>query len=230
MTCVPSKDRTAWASAQSDQSSLCAFWEGKVPMLLHADSKGWLHLADVQADLSLCWGAHVIWLVLSCRGSYVKVTDLFFCGRLLLQWHEPEWLSPIGLFLCCDYCCICFSMGDLGVQVSVRSSIRPSISQHLPWVSFERNSSYTFVLIFLKLCMCFHHGMRLCMCFGYNPCIYFSYFFHFANFVIFWPQILWKCCDSGYLVSATPHTILYWPFWNFVHVFAMSGDMHMVWI
>ena len=57
--------------------------------------------------------------------------------------------------------------------------------------------------------------------FGYNPCIYFCYFFHFANFVIFWPRILWKCCDSAYLVSATPHTILYWSFWNFVHVFAM---------
>ena len=46
-------------------------------------------------------------------------------------------------------------------------------------------------------------------------------FFHFANFVIFWPQMLWKGCDSGYLVSATPHTILYRFFWNFVHVFAM---------
>ena len=59
------------------------------------------------------------------------------------------------------------------------------------------------------------------MWFGYNPCINFYYFFHFANFVIFWPQILWKYCDSGYLVSATPHTILYRSFWNFVHVFAM---------
>ena len=75
--------------------------------------------------------------------------------------------------------------------------------------------------IFLKLCTCFLHGLKMCMWFGYNPCIYFCYFFHFANFVIFWPQILWKCCDSGYLVSATPHTILYWSFWNFVHVFAM---------
>ena len=59
------------------------------------------------------------------------------------------------------------------------------------------------------------------MWFGYNPCIYFCYFFHLANFVIFWPQILWKCCDSGYLVSATPHTVLYWSFWNFVHIFAI---------
>ena len=55
----------------------------------------------------------------------------------------------------------------------------------------------------------FLHGLKMCMWFGYNPCFNFCYFFHFANFVIFWPQILWKCCDSGYLVSATPHTILY---------------------
>ena len=89
------------------------------------------------------------------------------------------------------------------------------------WVPCERNSSYNFIPIFLKFCTCFLHGLKMCICFGYNPCIYFCYFFHFENFVIFWPQILWKCCDSGYLVSATPHTILYWSFWNFVHVFAM---------
>ena len=89
------------------------------------------------------------------------------------------------------------------------------------WVPCERNSSYNFIPIFLKLCTCFLHGLKMCIWFGYNPCFYFCYFFHFANFVIFWPQILWKCCDSGYLVSATPHTILYWSFWNFVHVLAM---------
>ena len=41
------------------------------------------------------------------------------------------------------------------------------------------------------------------------------------NFVIFWPQILRKYIDSGYLMSATPHTILYQSFWNFAHVFSM---------
>ena len=96
-----------------------------------------------------------------------------------------------------------------------------SISMYRQLVPCERNSSYNFIPIFLKLCTCFLYGLKMCIWFVYMPCIYFCYFFHFANFVIFWPQILWKCCDSGYLVSATPHTILYWSFWNFVHVFAM---------
>ena len=42
-----------------------------------------------------------------------------------------------------------------------------------------------FIPIFLKLCTCFLHGLKMCMWFGYNPCINFCYFFHFANFVIF---------------------------------------------
>ena len=61
----------------------------------------------------------------------------------------------------------------------------------------------------------------MCMWFGCNPCVNFCYFFHFVNFVIFWPQILWKYIDSGYLVSAALHTILYWPFRNVLHVFSM---------
>ena len=74
---------------------------------------------------------------------------------------------------------------------------------------------------FSKLCTCFLHSLKIVMWFGYNTCFNFCYFFHFANFVIFWPQILWKCCDSGYLVSATPHAILYRSFWNFAYLFAM---------
>ena len=89
------------------------------------------------------------------------------------------------------------------------------------WVLCERNSSYNFILIFLKLCTCFRHGLEMCIWFGYNPWINFCHFFHFVNFVIFWPQILWKSRDSGYLVSAAPHTILYRSLWNFAHVFAM---------
>ena len=75
--------------------------------------------------------------------------------------------------------------------------------------------------IFLKLCTCFRHGLEICIWFAYNPWINFCHFFYFVNFVIFWPQILWKSRDSGYLVSATPQTILYWSLWNIAHVFAM---------
>ena len=75
-----------------------------------------------------------------------------------------------------------------------------------------------FLPIFLKLCMCFCHGMRMCMWFWYNcEIIFFCHFFHFVNLVIFWPH----CIDSGYLVSPTPDTILYRSFWNFAHVFSM---------
>ena len=89
------------------------------------------------------------------------------------------------------------------------------------WVPCERNSSYNFIQIFLKLCTSFCHGLEMCIRFGYNPWINFCHFFHFVNFVIFWPQILWQSSDSGYLVRATPHTILYRSLWNFAHVFAM---------
>ena len=78
-------------------------------------------------------------------------------------------------------------MGDLGVQVSVR----PSFRQHLPWVSCERNVSYSFVPIILKLCVCFRHGMKMCMRFGYNCQITFCYVFHIVNSgYLLWVQIL----------------------------------------
>ena len=75
------------------------------------------------------------------------------------------------------------------------------------WVPCERNSSYNFIPIFLKHCTCFRHDLEMCIWFGYNPWINFCHFFHFVNFVIFWPQILWKSRDSVYFVSATPHTV-----------------------
>ena len=55
MACVPSEDRSAWASAQSDQSSLCTQWVAKDPSFLHADSEDLTDWADAQADPSLCW-------------------------------------------------------------------------------------------------------------------------------------------------------------------------------
>ena len=71
--CAQRRLRSAWASAQSDQSSLCAQWVAKDPSFLHADSKDWLDWADAQADLSLRWAHnHIVGFVmrrLICCGT-----------------------------------------------------------------------------------------------------------------------------------------------------------------
>ena len=84
----------------------------------------------------------------------------------------------------------------------------------------------------MKLCTCFCHGLEMCTSFGYNPWFFFffffCYFFYFVNFVIFWPQILWKCIDRGYLVSAAPYTISCLSLCNFAHLF-FHGLKMCVW-
>ena len=47
--------RSAWESAQTDQSSLCAQWIVKDPAFLHADSKDWSDWVDAQSDTNLRW-------------------------------------------------------------------------------------------------------------------------------------------------------------------------------
>ena len=94
-------------------------------------------------------------------------------------------------------------------------------------VPCECNSSYNFILILLKLRLHFLHGLEMCMWFGYNPWINFCHFLHFVKFVIFWPQIVWKCIDSGYLLSTTPYTISYLSLCNFAHLFFHGLKMCM---
>ena len=58
--CAQRRLRSAWASAQSDQSSLCAQWGLRTQaffMQLSSCRQGglWSDWADAQADLSLCW-------------------------------------------------------------------------------------------------------------------------------------------------------------------------------
>ena len=79
----------------------------------------------------------------------------------------------------------------------------------------------------MKLCMCFCHGLEMCTWFGYNPWMNFCHFFHFVNFCHFWPQILWKCMNSGYLVSAAPYTISCLSLCNFAHLFFHGLKMCM---
>ena len=45
-----------------------------------------------------------------------------------------------------------------------------------------RNSSYSFIQNFLKLCRYFCHGLKMCMCFwGYPPIIFYQIFSTFFN-------------------------------------------------
>ena len=79
--CPQRRLRSAWASAQSDQSSLCAQWVAKDPSFLHVDSEypdqtGWMP--------RLIWviaGRTLILLVLSCRELY---------GFLITTWSSNK--------------------------------------------------------------------------------------------------------------------------------------------
>ena len=81
--------------------------------------------------------------------------------------------------------------------------------------SCERNSSYSFVPINLKLCI-FFYMVWGCAC-GLDIIVRSSFFvtFHIVNLVIFHPLYIKPP------VSATPLTVLYWLLWNFACVFFM---------
>ena len=53
------------------------------------------------------------------------------------------------------------------------------------WVPCVRNSSYSFILILLKLNRYCDHALKICMWFGYNPQINFYYFFCNLNLGLF---------------------------------------------
>ena len=70
---------------------------------------------------------------------------------------------------CSHFCHTCFSMGDLGMQVSVCLFIHPSVrpstfTMGVLWAQLLLQ----FFSVFLKLCRCFLHGVRMCMWFGYS--------------------------------------------------------------
>ena len=62
--------RSAWASAQSSQSSLYAQWVAKDPSFLHADSKDSDQTGRMPRVIWVFAWRLAILLVLSCRGSY----------------------------------------------------------------------------------------------------------------------------------------------------------------
>ena len=70
--CAQWRLRSAWASAQSDQSSLCAQWVAKDPSFLHADSEDSDQTGRMPRLICVFAGRTVILLVLSRGGSYIE--------------------------------------------------------------------------------------------------------------------------------------------------------------
>ena len=81
--CAKRRLRSAWASAQSDQSSLCVQWVAKDPRFLHADSEDWSDWADAQADLSLRW-AHTHFVGFVLRQLLYLVSTLLSTPEILI--------------------------------------------------------------------------------------------------------------------------------------------------
>ena len=103
------------------------------------------------------------------------------------------------------------------VHSFVRTFVRPSIRQHLTWVSCERNSFtvlhplfWDFACVFLMVwgCAC---GLDIIV--GSILSL-----FRHCELSHFSP---WLCRQRVSLVSATPLTVLYQLFWNFACIFLM---------
>ena len=73
--CAQRRLRSAWASAQSDQSSLCAQWVAMGPRFLHADSEDSESKKKKKKKNELLGG--VIFLEIFCMGSLKLTTCVF---------------------------------------------------------------------------------------------------------------------------------------------------------
>ena len=82
---------------------------------------------------------------------------------------------------------------------SVRASFCASVLPSFKWALCERNSSYNFIPILLKLYRCFCQGLKMCMTFGYNPQINFCHFFHSLNLVLLGLNYYWSLWTLGTL-------------------------------
>ena len=159
----------------------------------------------------LHWDGGKKWLDFSDLDLIFKAT-LALCGGYLISiayWHFIHFLS---LFLLCELSLF---------------SVWNAVKVYRQWVPHGHNSSYSFPLIVLKLCICFLHGMKICLWFWNNTSIiFFSLFLLCELSLCFWHEMLSKCIDSGYIVGATPLTFFHGKFWNFADV----EDVHAVWI
>ena len=86
-----------------------------------------------------------------------------------------------------------FALGQVGMRLIIYFCLEVCRRRQLKWVhppifpSVERNSSYIFSLIILKLCRSLHNGLKMCMWFGHNRQTIFILFstYGFSHFSAF---------------------------------------------
>ena len=145
----------------------------------------------------------------SAKLILLAVRSLFSIFLYKWEFSKLLWIGTLN-----NFCRTCFNIGDLGMQVSVRSFIRPSSTFTL---------GVLWAQLILQFCIDLFDNLHVFSSWYGDVHVVWIYcwiiFCHFSTLwtVTFRPQ----CIDSGYLVSATPHTILYQSFWNFAYVFSM---------
>ena len=87
--CTQRRLRSAWASAQSDQSSLCAQWVAKDPSFLHADREDSNQTGRMPRLNWVFAGRTCILMVLSWGGSYLHLEE--FLDKEPHLW--PSWVA-----------------------------------------------------------------------------------------------------------------------------------------
>ena len=69
MACAPSEDRSAWASAQSDQSLRCPHEETLESLATH-----WVHIEDADQTGRM---PRLIWVFAGCTGHFIGFVMLW---------------------------------------------------------------------------------------------------------------------------------------------------------
>ena len=104
-------------------------------------------------------------------------------------------------------------------------------------VPCEHNSSYSFILILLKLHSCLNHGLKICMCFLCPATKKVAGYYVIPSEILsVRPSVRPSVCPSvrpsvsapTILLPATSPTVLGQSFSNFTGAFRWSEDMHIV--
>ena len=106
--CAQRRLRSAWASAHSDQSSLCTQWVSKDPSNLHVDSENtdqnrrmprliWVFAGTTTTLLVLSWGGSNMCLEVEKKGFFLHFNTFFiFLTQISWTWQHCSELQRLS--------------------------------------------------------------------------------------------------------------------------------------